>query len=132
MATLPYAQTYDMRAPTFGAEATLWPGMIAAIYDGASVTNLSRTSSSITPHRSTGNCVFPEFASLAICSQCANATHLLNNTSQSYVVLPNGFTCLDEVPCFNASIALPSLNLLPNSPVVFIDASFLSTSNLNI
>jgi hypothetical protein len=127
LATIPYAQVYDINANNYSGSPILWPGMMAAIYDGALMSNLSQTSSSITPQCSTGNCSFPEFASLAICSRCADASHLLSETSETsgtFRSLPNGLT-IGDAGGINGSGTIASLNLLPKSSSIFVDVSLI-------
>ena len=138
-ASLPYVNTYHPGSSDFGF-IDIDPTLEAGIYNGALALNLNHTSSSIIPQCSTGNCTFPKFATLAVCSQCIDASHLIVASSNSSFMLPNGLTMsyvINMGPSgivsnnalvgfFNASSTLPSLNLVEKSDTAFVDASFLS------
>ena len=51
--------------------------MRAAINTGLFYDNLTGTQVAPIPSCSTGNCTFPKYASLAVCTKCVNVTHLL-------------------------------------------------------
>jgi Protein of unknown function (DUF3176) len=86
IATVPYAQG-------FGSNNTpnedISQNLLAAIYDGVFAKNLTRSSSSLTACCPTGNCTFPSYASLAVCSHCQNVTAFLRTTISSDPGKPN-------------------------------------------
>ena len=98
VATVPYTQGYTQHGGAEGAAPYISPSMLAALYDGVFASNLTRSTSAVTPNCPTGNCTFPSFASMAVCSKCANVTSLLNHTydpgtglgSSDIWTLPNG------------------------------------------
>ena len=125
-ANLSYAMSYvGSSASGIASNITgqIEPTLEAAIYDGALTANVSHTSSSISPQCPTGNCTFPEFASLAVCSRCAEWPTSPLDTDGGLPWLPNGLYLNDSL--LNGSSTLPSLNLLPKSETIFVDASFL-------
>lgn len=67
--------------------------MVAAIYAGIFFgssldSEISLTSLDVIPTCSTGNCTFPPFQSLAVCSSCENITAALNMTCHNDTALP--------------------------------------------
>ena len=60
----------------------------AAALDGA--LNPQPINSSVVPICSTGNCTWPIYHSLAVCSNCANLSTQVRTTSDYQYVLPNG------------------------------------------
>ncbi|KAF7510290.1 hypothetical protein GJ744_006786 [Endocarpon pusillum] len=77
---------------------------IPALYNGILASDLSQSSSAVSPTCSTGNCTFLPYASLAVCSACTEVTALLNSSEldpakpgEPYLggtqlfSLPNGF-----------------------------------------
>jgi hypothetical protein len=52
-----------------------------AAYDALLRFNLSKTASAITPTCTTGNCSFPDYSSLAFCSQCMDVSSYLSLSS---------------------------------------------------
>jgi Protein of unknown function (DUF3176) len=52
-----------------------------AAYDALLGFNLSKTASAISPTCSTGNCSFPDYSSLAFCSQCVDVSSYLSLSS---------------------------------------------------
>lgn len=52
----------------------------ASIFFGPTDSNSNIASLDVTPTCSTGNCTFPPFQSLAVCSSCENLTAVLNQT----------------------------------------------------
>jgi hypothetical protein len=52
-----------------------------AAYDAILGFNLSKTASAISPTCTTGNCSFPDYSSLAFCSQCVDVTSYLSLSS---------------------------------------------------
>ena len=81
-ATVPYAQFFD----SFFIESDYFvmttQSMMGAVYDGVFSKNLTRSASSVTGYCPTGNCTYPSFASLAVCSSCQNVSSLLQYTSE--------------------------------------------------
>lgn len=84
-ASVPYAQnyTYYLNDTHFGQQYVGEP-MMAAIYDGIFSQNLTHTSSSLQATCPSGDCAFPPYASLGVCSRCADVTPLLK-----YHMTPN-------------------------------------------
>ena len=139
-ASLPYVNTYHPASADVNI-TDIDPTLEAGIYNGALALNLDHTSSSIIPQCSTGNCNFPKFATLAVCSQCVDASHLIVDNTNISITLSNGLTMSVDgnlgpgaivsnnavVGFFNVSSTLPSLNLIEKSNTAFVDASFLSS-----
>ena len=90
-ATVPFAQAYNRTATAPGGNAIISPSLMAAIYDGMFFTNVSQSASSIIPQCPTGNCTFPLYTSLAVCSHCANVSSLLRYSYDANVQ-PDGVT----------------------------------------
>lgn len=97
-ATIPYTQYFDSYESSPGSPHATQP-LLAAIYDGVFSKNLTSSTSSIRGFCPTGNCTFPSYASLAVCSNCQNVTSFLQYTTKpdrlgdSYIyTLPNGHT----------------------------------------
>ncbi len=96
-AGVPYASVLSNSAMHYDTNE-IAPELRLALYDGMFSRNLTSTSSSITPACPTGNCTFPAYASLAVCSQCRNVSSLvINSTTQAgdydyqwNFTLPNG------------------------------------------
>jgi hypothetical protein len=93
LASVPYTQKYSHSLDGAG------PFKSAAVYDGVFTSNLTRSSSSLQTTCSSGNCTFPPYASLGVCSRCADVTSLIKHTfhqeeskSEDYDTwtLPNG------------------------------------------
>ena len=82
-AGIPYASALENSAMHHDVDE-ISPKLRLAVYDGIFSHNLTSTSSSIIPVCPTGNCTFPAYASLAVCSHCANVSSLVvNSTKQS-------------------------------------------------
>lgn len=81
LATVPYTQNYTQIGGGDGEPAYINQLMLAAVYAGVFSTKYGQTMSAVIPICTTGNCTFPAFASLAVCSNCANVTRLLNHTA---------------------------------------------------
>ncbi len=75
-ATIPYAQHFET-GPNGQRTLFLNQPLTAATYNGVYSKNLTRSTSSITPYCPSGNCDFPDYASLAVCSNCHNVSSLL-------------------------------------------------------
>lgn len=97
--TIPYAQLYR----DLNSNSTDLIRLKAAIYDGAMCTNVSQTGVAITALCPTGNCTFPTWASLAMCSKCEDISSMLlqhcetpagndAGTCIQSVSLPNGLS----------------------------------------
>jgi hypothetical protein len=75
-------------------------GFYQGLYFSGNLTDpLSRSPLQQKPTCLTGNCTYPEFDSLAVCSACANITNQLvtsGNSSSTQRRLPNGFTTTDS------------------------------------
>ena len=112
-AYVPFSQSYDLVGINQGMRTSdyAYPveqSMKAAIYDGIFYHNTSVTGAAVSANCPTGNCTFPEYASMAICSQCRDVTssikdvyvpvdhmevwdNVLHN-SVMQATLPNGLT----------------------------------------
>jgi hypothetical protein len=106
IASIPYAQHFNLYDSLAGPPYTTQP-LIAAVYDGVFSRNLTRSASSVTPYCPTGNCTFPEYASLAVCSNCHNVSTFLRVTHEpdqisgiSKYSLPNGHSLTGESTTF--------------------------------
>jgi len=102
VATVPFSQWYDLFGEATAVDVNPEQSMKAAFYDGAFIADLSQTSASISPQCPTGNCTFPNYASLGICSQCRNVSSLVGkrcvNYDESYAS-PVGFNskgCINQ------------------------------------
>ncbi|MCJ1415856.1 hypothetical protein MMC32_002190 [Xylographa parallela] len=106
-ATVPRTQLYDadIFIPNLDSGIHLGPefGMKAAIYKGIFT---SASPSDVTPDCPTGNCTFPLFDTLAICSKCVNVTDHTTRSQQS----PSEGGCGDSFSHYiqtNYTYALP-------------------------
>ena len=78
VATLPIAQSYALAGRYMGNSAQAFEqSMLGAIYDGIFYSNISTTAAAITAQCAAGNCEFPDYASLGICSYCEDTTSLI-------------------------------------------------------
>jgi hypothetical protein len=59
------------------------PSMKSALYSGVLDANTRTTSSVLIPECSSGNCSFPPYASLAVCSKCTNVTSRLSQQPET-------------------------------------------------
>jgi hypothetical protein len=57
----------------------LEPSMKAAVYDGMMYLNVLNTGASISARCPSGNCEFPTYASVAVCSKCQDITSAIDN-----------------------------------------------------
>jgi hypothetical protein len=91
-ASVPYAQAFrQYEAATFGGTNTyVGEPMMAAMYNGVFSSNLTQSSSSLQVTCATGNCTFPPYASLGVCSQCADVSSTLQSTSVEIPSDPSG------------------------------------------
>jgi len=146
-AGIPYAQSFDSynTAPD-GAPYASQP-LMAAVYDGVFSKNLTRSTSSITPYCSTGNCTFPSYASLGVCSKCHNVTSSLRFTTEPNPLgsiynytLPNGHSLISaetSIAYLNISASsgpstLPSNPLHLNSDVLSAYQSAGTITNISV
>jgi hypothetical protein len=116
-AIIPISQHYDRHGDVVSHSSDIDHSMKAAIYDGAFVANLSQTSASLSPRCRTGNCTFPTYASLSVCSYCRDVSGLvgINSTDADgcvQLVLPNGLFLQDcpRKACYLALSAEHGLN----------------------
>lgn len=107
IATVPQSTTYD--AYSFGgiqATKTVDLTMKAAIYNG--IYNTDPSLLAVQPNCATGNCTWPIFSSLGVCSDCVNRTDLITkNCSDSRdcsFSLPNVPTTIHEGSSLNIFI----------------------------
>ncbi|MCJ1252085.1 hypothetical protein MMC30_009323 [Trapelia coarctata] len=102
VAAVPFSQWYDRAGETTAVTTEPEQSMKAAFYDGAFIANISQTSASISPQCPTGNCTFPDYASLGICSQCRKINSLIGKRCVNYdesFANPIGFNskgCIDQ------------------------------------
>lgn len=68
------------------------PSMKSALYSGVLDGNTRTTSSLLTPECSSGNCSFPPYASLAVCSKCTNVTSRLSQQPEVPLDYDHDFT----------------------------------------
>ena len=80
-AGIPYASVLSNSAMHYDTNE-IDPALRLALYDGMFSRNLTSTSSSITPVCPTGNCTFPAYASLAVCSHCQDVSSLVINATE--------------------------------------------------
>lgn len=74
-ASVPFGQNYTLLGKYSGnGRNDLEQSMKAAIYDGVMYSNVSETGAAISAQCPTGNCTFPPYASIAVCSKCADIT----------------------------------------------------------
>lgn len=121
-ATIPYTQRFEMFSNSPG-NPFVRQLLITAVYNGVHPPNLTRQ-----PYCPTGHCTFPDYASLAVCSNCHNVTSLLQITNMSgefdvrKYSLPNGHTMVEDyvtgdTPFLNISASfaypLPGNTTLP-------------------
>ena len=111
-ASVPFSQSYGLvgayRGSRSGYDYEVEQSMKAAIYNGIFYHNASVTGAAIPVNCPTGNCTFPEYASMAICSRCRNVTSSIKdvcvpvdttrawdnvpNSCAMQATLPNGLT----------------------------------------
>ena len=117
-ALVPYAQAYTSYLDgTYGiANAEVTQPMMAAIYDGVFNSNLTRSASSIQATCPSGNCTYPAYASLAVCSHCTEVTSMLQYSETPNLLgtiytwrLPNGHELV------NAETAITQINMTGTS-----------------
>lgn len=100
-ATIPYTQAYTQYDRGAGLAPNISPPILAALYNGVFSSNLTRSESSVTSTCPSGNCTFPAYASLAMCSHCHNVSSLVKSigvpgTSDITWILPNGFSFTEQ------------------------------------
>ena len=80
-ATIPIAQNYskESKSPIDG-DIEVEQSFVPALYNGILARDLSQSSSAVSASCSTGNCTFPPYASIAMCSACTEVTALLNSS----------------------------------------------------
>jgi Protein of unknown function (DUF3176) len=79
-ASVPFSQSYpltSMYQADYNYEVE--KSMKSAIYDGVFYANASVTGAAVSANCPTGNCTFPDYASMAICSQCHDITLLITS-----------------------------------------------------
>lgn len=81
IATIPIAQDYtkESYSPIDGANE-VEQSFVPALYNGILPRDLNQSSSAVTASCSTGDCTFPPYASIAMCSACTEVTTLLNSS----------------------------------------------------
>jgi hypothetical protein len=134
-ATVPRTQTYQNSAPGGILALKDVPlTMKAAAYSGLFDSSAAATRASVTAQCSTGNCTFPEYSSLAVCSKCVNVTHLVTpnqctssglGTQCMNYTLSNNLLLQGSSGLFNSSTSAT-----PN--VVVVDNPGSSLANLSI
>ena len=114
-ALIPTASTYDAIQPgsTMGVPYPELP-MMAAINSGIFDVDASATSNPLQADCASGNCTFPAYATLSVCSECVNVTQRMKKVckpdpafpSKTWCnyTLPNGLEATDqEAVYFNTS-----------------------------
>ncbi|ERF71653.1 hypothetical protein EPUS_00642 [Endocarpon pusillum Z07020] len=111
-ASVPFSQSYGLvstyRGRSQGYAYEVEQSMKAAIYNGIFYHNASVTGTGVSANCPTGNCTFPEYASLAMCSRCRGVTSSIKdvcvpvdttrigdnvpNNCTMQATLPNGLT----------------------------------------
>jgi Protein of unknown function (DUF3176) len=109
IATIPIAQSYGEKSySVVDGDSEVDRSFIPALYNGILAKDISQSSSAMSVSCPTGNCTFPPYASIAMCSACTEVTSLLNSSKaerfESSVVylgskkvhfLPNGLQTWD-------------------------------------
>jgi Protein of unknown function (DUF3176) len=145
-ASVPFSQSYPptgMNQADYNYEVE--QSMKAAIYDGVFYANTSVTGAAVSANCPTGNCTFPDYASMAVCSQCHDITSLItsvcipanfgikipgNCTMQA--TLPNGLTMRNGIgEQITNSFHFNYLNMSTNSTLNKDDA-MISRSLVNV
>ncbi|MCJ1415775.1 hypothetical protein MMC32_002108 [Xylographa parallela] len=133
-ATVPISQYYDQHGKIASLDVAIDPSMLAAVYEGAFSANLSKISTSLSPQCSTGNCTFPAYASLAMCSECRDVSALVKTTNQATynrTFLPNGLSLdlTDSLGILNMStdIAL-NTNDFDGNPLVSLSMMYMDVN----
>ena len=103
-----------------------------AAYDALLGFNMSKTAAAISPECTTGNCSFPDYSSLGICSQCADVSSLLT-TSLPNFELAYGFDLgCATYPAYNATTNVAKCPDKINAPnglsLDYIQANTVDTS----
>jgi len=145
-ATLPYSQHFDSYSTSAGASYASQP-LMAAVYNGVYSKNLRHSTSSIKANCPTGNCIFPSYASLAVCSRCHNVSSILEYTTESDPLgarysypLPNGHRLISaetSVAYFNITSStgpstLPYNHLGLNSDDLAVYLSAATIANISM
>jgi Protein of unknown function (DUF3176) len=145
-ATLPYSQHFDSYSTSAGFPHAS-QSLMTAIYDGVYSENFMHSTSSITANCPTGNCSFPPYASLAVCSKCHNVSSFLQYTTESNLLgathsyaLPNGHSLIStqtSVAHFNITSStgpstLPQNHLEPNSDDLAVYLSAVTIANISM
>jgi Protein of unknown function (DUF3176) len=145
-ATLPYSQHFDSYSTASGAPFASQP-LMAAVYDGVYSKNLTHSTSSITANCLTGNCIFPSYASLAVCSRCHNVSSFLQYTTEPnllgatyHYTLHNGHSLISaqtSVARFNITSStgpstLPQNNLELNSDDLAVYLTEATITNISM
>lgn len=145
--TIPYIQYFNQSDQTeTGARYTTQP-LMAALYNGVFSRNLTASTSSVTSNCPSGNCTFPSYASLAVCSTCEDVTSLLEYTSREHRLggtyrysLPNGHAFISaqtsvallNITSGTTSIVLSGRSLLLNSETLAPYVSVASIANISV
>lgn len=140
--SIPYAQSFVQYEDLPHGTPYMPEPLLAGIYDGVFSENLTHSASSITTQCPTGNCTFPPYASLAVCSRCNNVTSLLNYTYDANVedgmtlgatynyALPNGLSLFSS----ESSVAYVNITgaMWPNSDTLDAFQSSGTISNISV
>lgn len=102
-AAIPYSQTHNEYGQLSASLVETSQSMKSAVLEGAFATNPSLSTAAIQPQCPTGDCTYPEFASLAACSRCADVSALINETC--------GLSPSDSSDCTNSTSLRNGLNL---------------------
>lgn len=138
IATIPIAQSYIKESHSaIDGDNEVEQSFIPALYNGILSRDLSQSSTAISASCPTGNCTFPPYATIAMCSACTEVTSLLNSSDLDPYVpgeawlggtlvhsLPNGLQTWDINSGFtglniSAAFALNTDDLLSYQPRLF-------------
>ena len=122
-ATIPFSQRYKEHGSVTAVTIDIEQSMRAAIYDGAMVANISQWSASISPQCPTGNCTFPAYASLSVCSECIDVSSLIEERCVEDKYGSSG-------ECINRTSSLPNGLFLDEGKIS--DAAVISSSGHGI
>ena len=126
-ASVPMAQEYISTRAKF----EVVPQLVTSIYNGILDKDITRSSSAIRPVCTTGNCTYPDYATLGVCSKCEDISQYLRFHDLTppnshlggtyYWTLPNGFNSSSVLTAFtdlaiNATGTLTTDTLLHYEP----------------
>ena len=129
-ATIPIARSFPPIFPSLNLD------MKAAVLSGA--LNSKVNNATVVPDCPTGNCTWPQYQSLAVCSQCANITDMLESEGSIVPAGPNLFLNstslvlrLPNGAMLNTSDIWPTA-IEELNPIGLVDGSGIAATMLNI